>query len=373
MRRAATCSSVRRTARSAAWLGFLAASAALPVLWPAPSAAQDASRIGAAIRATCGEIDAETEAVVAGTVTDSVSGVPLRQADVHMEWKDAGGLESADAKTDGRGFFAFCRVPAGVEVTLVAYQRKTSGPVTLMVEPGMLHVQRLTVALSDPTRPGILVGRVVDSESRRPVVGATVELRQEKLRTATNAEGYFTFGNQPWGAYTLRLSNLGYAGVEVPVRVQGDLTQIVEIALSPDALELEGLTVSVQPRNMRRDMDGLVHRMDLGLGDFVTRDVLERRPMARVSDLLREVPGMQVDHRRFYTTLEVRGRSCAPNVFLDGVRYQWDPTLGVDLVSAGDLEAIEVYKGMEVPGEFLLPGQARACAAVVMWTRGVGH
>lgn len=339
----------------------------------APAAAQDANLVGSAIASTCGTIDAETEAVIAGTVADSLSGVPLRAADVHLEWVDSAGVESADAITDAQGFFAFCRVPAGVEVTLVAHQRATSGPVTLTVEPGMLHVQRLAVPLSDPSRPGVLVGRVVDAESRAPMVGATVELREKQLRTVTNAEGYFTFGSQPWGAYTLDISNLGYAAVQVPVRVQGDLTQIVEVALSQDALELEGLTVTVQPRNLRRDMDGLVHRMDLGFGNFVTRDVLERRPMAHVSELLREVPGILVEQNGLSTSLEVRGRPCAPNVFLDGVRYPWDVTSGADLVLAQDLEAIEVYKGMEIPGEFLLPGQARACAAVVLWTRGVGH
>jgi hypothetical protein len=341
----------------------------------APARAQDPATIGNAIAAACGGAlpDAQTEAVVAGTVTDSVSGVALPRADVYLLWPAGEGVDSASVTTDPNGFFAFCGVPAGREVELIAHLRALSRPVFLDVEAGMLHVQPLRIPLSDPEKPGLLVGRVVDAESRKPVVGADVRLEEKGLQTLTNGHGYFSFGPQPWGAYRLRVSTLGYADLEVPVRVSGDLTQMAEIKLAQSAVELEGITVSVRPRARSRDMEGLVRRMNVGFGTFLTREVMERRPNARVTDLLREVPGVQVNTRGFTTYVEVRGAPCTPNVFVDGMPRMWAPEEGLDFFHSSDIEAVEVYKGWaEIPGEFVMPGQIKPCAAIAIWTRSGG-
>ncbi len=340
-----------------------------------PARAQDPSAIGNAIAVACGGAlpDPKTEAVVAGIVTDSVSGVALSRADVYLLWPEGEAVDSAGVSTDANGFFTFCGVPAGREVELIAYLRVLSRPVFLDVEAGMLHVQPLHLPLSDPEKPGLLVGRVVDAKSRAPVVGAEVRLVEKDLQTLTNGHGYFSLGEQPWGAYRLEVSNLGYADLEVPVRVSGDLTQMAEIKLAQSAVELEGITVTVQPRRMYRDLEGLVRRMNVGFGTFLTRETMERRPNARVSDLLREVPGVQVNTRGFTTLLEVRGAPCTPNVFVDGIPRIWVPEEGLDFFYSSDIEAVEVYKGWaEVPGEFIMPGQIKPCAAIAIWTRSGG-
>jgi hypothetical protein len=333
--------------------------------------AQDASAIGQAIAATCGTLpDPETEAVVAGTVVDSVSGVALPRADVRMAWEVDGVLDTAGVATDADGFFAFCSVPAGGQVELLAHLRVGSNPIILDVDPGMLHVQQLQLALSDPAKPGELVGRIFDATTRTPVAGADVALQETGRRTVTNKHGYFSLGTLPWGIYTLDVKNLGYGDRTLAVRVAGDLTQIAEIALSGEALELEGLNVTVQRRAALLDVDGLIRRMSVGFGTVLTRDVMERRPNARVTDLLREVPGVQVNKRGYSTTLEVRGRSCSPNVFVDGMPRMWDPSEGLDFFVSDEIEAVEVYRGLtEIPGEFVMPGQIRPCMAIAIWTR----
>ena len=344
--------------------------AALLVL-PSLLRAQDASAIGQAIAGTCGRLpDPETEAVVAGTVVDSLSGVALPRADVRLAWQGPEGLDTAGVATNADGFFAFCSVPAGGEVELLAHLRVWSDPVTLEVEPGMLHVQRLAVPLSNSGKPGELVGRIFDANTRKPVVAADVVLKERGQRTITNSYGYFSFGTLPWGVYTLDVATLGYGERSLAVRVAGDLTQIAEIALSAEALELEGLNVTVERRAALLDIDGLVRRMGAGFGTVLARDVMERRPNARVSDLLREVSGVQVNTRGFETQLEVRGHACTPNVFVDGFPRMWDPSEGFDGLLSSELEAVEVYKGWaEIPGEFVLPGQIRPCMAVAIWTR----
>lgn len=310
---------------------------------------------------------------MAGIVTDSVSGVALSRADVRIAWEVDGALDTAGVATDADGFFAFCKVPAGGEVELLAHLRVWSSPIVLDVDPGMLHVQQLLLPLSDPAKPGELVGRIFDATTRRPIAGVDVALKETGRRTVTNKHGYFSLGTFPWGIYTLDVKNLGYGERTLAVRVAGDLTQIAEIALSAEALELEGLNVTVQRRAALLDVDGLIRRMSVGFGTVLTRDVMERRPNARVTDLLREVPGVQVNKRGYSTTLEVRGRSCAPNVFVDGMPRMWDSSEGLDFFLSSEIEAVEVYKGLaEIPGEFVMPGQMNPCMAIAIWTRRGG-
>lgn len=359
---------------------FLTVLGAVAVTTASPARAQEApptpdtlaSALGAAIRAACGPMpDGGPPAVVAGTVSDSASRVPLGRARVRMEWQSAGDpqVSALETETDSRGYYQFCGAPAGEEIVLVADLRGPSAPVSLEVEPGTLHVQHLVLALSDPSRPGILVGRVIDAGSRRPVANAEVELlEREGTRTLTNPAGYFSFGTQPWGVYRVSVRALGYEDRTAPVRIQGGVAEAVEIAVSTEPIPIAGVEVTVQGHMGRHNLDEMVRRMRLGFGSFVTRDRIERRPSARVLDLLRETPGLSVRFSGATPVFEVRGRSCSPDVYVDGVLWPFGVDYAVDL-PASEIEAIEVYKGFaEVPGIFWRLRTA-PCAVIVVWTR----
>jgi hypothetical protein len=344
------------------------------MLLPSPGRAQNSSVVRRAIAQTCGELpDPKTEAVVAGVVVDSISGVALPDAEVRLSWKGAtnGKRGSRNTKTTAGGFFVFCKVPANVTALLSAHLRVTRGSDLEIAEPGELYIQDVLLPVSTTTDPGVLVGRVVDAQTRTPLVGATVRLVERGDVTATNDHGYFSFGKQPFGIYMLEVKMMGYKVRKAPVRVAGDFTQEAEIDLSQEPIELPGLNVMVRPRNQRFDLDGMVRRMTLGIGSFITRDVLEKRPRARITDLLRDTPGISVfvNRDRSYT-LEVQGRACAPDVFIDGV-YYIDSDNSLDIPSAADLEAIEIYKGVsEIPAVYLRPSpQKPPCAVIAAWTR----
>jgi hypothetical protein len=67
-------------------------------------------------------------------------------------------------------------------------------------------------------------------------------------------------------------------------------------------------------------------------------------------------------------TVFVRGKTCIPQVFVDGRLYRLDPILGFDEPFGSDLCAIEVYTGpASVPGEFAYGSDP--CGAVVVWTK----
>ncbi len=337
---------------------------------PGPLLGQDPSTVGAAIAAACRGIpDPERSAVIAGTVTDARTGVALPGALVSITWEEED-PRRLEAEADLNGFFAFCDVPGGREVGVSATLRVTGDPILLETEAGMLHMVPLTLPLSDPTSDGTLMGRVIDEETREPVEGASVFLWDEEIRaaTVTNKWGYFSLGAHAWGIYTLRVNHVAYGTTEASVRIAGDMTESVELALSQKPIELEGIVVKAQSRLRAWDMDGLVRRMDAGWGWFITRDRMERTPAWRLQDFLRDVPGVRLVHNRLSTTMVVRGRSCAPAVFVDGMPWVFELDFALQQFMADQMEAVEVYRsGMEIPGEFRT--QSDPCAVIAIWTR----
>jgi hypothetical protein len=350
----------------------LPALALAALLVPTPSTGQDASALGAAIARACGTVvDPATQAVLAGTVTDSITGTGLPNARVKIVWQTRADpvASSADVTTDRTGLYTFCAVPANVTVLLSATLGKSSPPITVPIEAGMLHVEPIRLPVSDPTKPGVLVGRIVDAASRAPLDGVSVRIPELDATALTNERGYFSFGERPWGVYTLRLERLGYSAREISVHVTGNLSQNVEVELPQQPVEVEGVTVTVAPRRLRQDLEGLIRRMNLGFGAFLTRETLERRPEVRLSEHLREMPGVAVFRDGIRAYLEVRGKNCTPDVYLDGQMFPVDPEVGINEYFTQDLEAIELYKGTEVPPEFIRPGFQYPCAVVLVWTR----
>ena len=334
--------------------------------------AQDSSVLGAAIAQTCGvSMDPETQGVLAGVVADSLTMDPLPNARVKIVWQGEDDLSanSATVDTDAKGFYAFCGVPGNVMVLLTATLRVSSPARTVLVEPGMLTVEAIYLAVSDPTKPGLVVGRVIDDATRAPIEGVAVQVGDAGGSVLTNSRGYFVIGERPAGTYRLRITHLAYEDREVSFHVAGNLTQSLEIPLTTRPIELPGITVTAAPTRYRKDLEGLIRRMDMGFGDFITRETLERRPEARLSDFVREIPGVLVFMQGQRAAVEVRGSSCTPDVFLDGIPFDMDPEVGLNQLFIQELEAIEVYKGQEVPGEFLKVGFQRPCMAIVIWSR----
>lgn len=342
------------------------------LLAPRSAASQDASLLGAAIAQTCGtRWNPETQGVLAGLVADSLTLDPLPNARVKIVWQGDEDLSAntATVDTDAKGFYAFCGVPGGAMVLLTATLRVSSPARTVFIEAGMLNLESIFLPVSDPTTPGLVVGRVIDEASRAPIEGAEVRVRAEGGTVLTNKRGYFILGEKPAGNYQIQVKHLAYAERQIPFYVAGNLTQNLEIMLTSEAIELPGITVTTAPSRYRRDLEGLIHRINLGFGNFITRETLENHPNPRLADLMRELPGVLVFMNGMKASLEVRGRTCTPDVFMDGRPFALDPDLGLNQLIVQELEAIEVYKSSEVPGEFLQVGFQRPCMAIVVWSR----
>lgn len=116
-------------------------------------------------------------------------------------------------------------------------------------------------------------------------------------------------------------------------------------------------------------------------GVFVGRAEIERRDPRRTSDLLRGVAGVTPGRppagvgrprvRMDRTPFRPGRRACRVRYFVDGVPMPGDGGFRVDDLAPGEVEAVEVYRGVsEVPPRF--QRREDRCGTVVIWTRAPG-
>jgi hypothetical protein len=252
-----------------------------------------------------------------------------------------------------------------------------------------------------------LRGTVMDDSLSRPIPRATVTLLNPRggalRRTLTNDAGVFWFPISETGSYTLRAEHIGYRSADTPTLqvatygVRRNDTLEVAIRLREEAILLAPLEVVVTQRRSPV-LDGFYHRLRRGFGEYITRDDVERRGALTVTDLLVTVPGIrQLSSGRgsgrtltMARALAQSTGSCPIQFYVDGMLMNrsspgimislQDESSGIlfpeddddftidDVVSAADIEGVEIYKGLAgVPAEFL-NGQAR-CGVIAIWTR----
>jgi TonB family protein len=113
---------------------------------------------------------------------------------------------------------------------------------------------------------------------------------------------------------------------------------------------------------------GFYERLESGLGGhFVTRDDIEQGNPRLLTDILRRVAGLEVLRG---TRVRMRGRTCAPLVWLDGIAM---PSGEVDLNSfpPSSIEGIELYlTASGAPQRYQGTVDRSRCGTILLWSRG---
>jgi outer membrane cobalamin receptor len=133
--------------------------------------------------------------------------------------------------------------------------------------------------------------------------------------------------------------------------------------MSVSPIQLEALVV-VSERRDSWFLEDFQQRRETRSGSFFDREDIEQRQPMNTSDLFRMVPGARVlPSGPFGQTVRLRG-GCEPALWVDGLPLRTVEGMD-DILSAMDLEALEVYHGVNLPVQF----GSNPCGAIVAWTR----
>jgi len=204
---------------------------------------------------------------------------------------------------------------------------------------------------------GRVVGRVVDAETGRGLAGARVVVRGTTVGALAGVEGRFVLASVPAGTQALVLSYIGYAEQTVTdVVVVPGSTRSIDVTLTPVALALDGVTVSVagQRGTVSRALDE--QRNATGVVSAISAEQISRSPDGDAAAAIQRVSGVTVQDGKFvfvrglgerYTTTSLNG-SRVPSP--EPERRM----VPLDLFPAGLLQTITTSKTFtpNLPGDF---------------------
>lgn len=254
-----------------------------------------------------------------------------------------------------------------------------------------------------------LRGRLLDLETDNPIAAGLLTLLDADssvVATAvSNASGEWQISLTGAGVYYVAAERIGYERwVAGPVELSADDTVSSLFHLRPSPVVMDPIEVRATAVRRYLEFNGFFERQRGNFGHFVTPQTIERRQAARVTDLLRAIPGVQLvaaaGGSAGPSQIHLRGSSlsqggvCRPRVFVDGLIYSRGDSRPVrireenaterevdeerrlenmsldDLGHPSTIAAIEIYRSAsQVPVQFGGSSVETLCGVIVVWTR----
>ena len=229
------------------------------------------------------------------------------------------------------------------------------------------------------SQPRGTVTGTVSSASKVGLAEAKVRVAGTPLTTVTRVDGTFDVQGVPVGRQSLEVTRIGYSPKTVTIAVTAGETSNTSIVL--EAFTLETVTVTASA-DTSPGIRGFMERKARGSGWYFTREEMDLMQPRQVTDVLRRVPGMQIEvaggpmsggNPTARTGRNISGAAgpCNMTYYLNGSPLELSGGLSINhFVAADDLAAVEVYTGSAaIPPEFNSSMRGARCGVVAVWTR----
>jgi hypothetical protein len=301
--------------------------------------------------------------------------------------------------TAADGSYHVCGIPGDTRVTTQARAPgRSSGWIEVTVPSGGLALrdfllgERPTVVARAPAAAGAadtgaahqaappaplgtarLAGTVTGSTGK-PLEGALVLLLGTSVSTRSNEQGQFRLSGLPAGTQSVEFREIGYSPKRYAVDLAPQRESKLSAVLDEHATVLKEIEVTARKGS---DIPGFDERRKNGFGTYLTREDIEKRGSINMTDLFRQIPGVQVlwDGSEYVVQMAraaAMGTSCPVQWFIDGSPFLVSGDDMDQVLRPEDIDAIEVYKSAtDTPVQFQTAGNA-ACGTIVVWTRRGG-
>ncbi|WP_298107018.1 TonB-dependent receptor [uncultured Bacteroides sp.] len=193
---------------------------------------------------------------------------------------------------------------------------------------------------------GAIRGRIIDN-TKQALPGASIYI--EKLHTGVTSDvnGFYTFSNLDPGIYTVKVTYVGYAPVELKITIPEGKTLDKDVMLN-EGLELQEVVVGGAFQGQRRAINS--QRSNLGITNVVSADQVGKFPDSNIGDALKRISGINVQYDQGEARFgQVRGTSAdLSSVTINGNRVpsaEGDTrNVQLDLIPADMIQTIEVNK-----------------------------
>jgi hypothetical protein len=281
--------------------------------------------------------------------------------------------------TNKFGVFKFCGLPMDLDATVQASRAGIfTGEVAVSTSGTPLTFENLTIAEPRPVPvTGVVRGIVVGLDDR-PLQGARVEAPMTGAANISKDDGSFALEGLPTGTQLLVVRRVGFEPTHVPVNITSRQPTVLNVVLGPRVNVMDPVLVTAR-RNYALDKVGFTARQRAGWGTFFTHDEIVRRNAQKLTDMMRDLPGISVMNglggasvvSSRQTAILGGGRGGAggsrcPLIYVDGIQWR--------AIDPGDLDNFVIpteVVGMEVYRPGRAPVQYRGiedCIVIVVWT-----
>jgi len=197
-------------------------------------------------------------------------------------------------------------------------------------------------------------GKVVDSHTGEPLIGANVTLEHTHYTTSVQLDGSFAFKHIPAGTYSVVVSTVGYLSskpILVEVTAQGQVREI-RVSLEQSAIVLEEAQITAASAGSDRLARRLEQRSDM-VQNILSARTIEISPDVTVANALQRVSGVviQRDNTGEGRYAIIRGMEQRyNNTLVNGIKipspddkYRFVP---MDIFPADMVERLEVIKAL---------------------------
>jgi len=219
----------------------------------------------------------------------------------------------------------------------------------------------------------------VTAANKLPVAQARVRVMGTDLAATTREDGGFDIPGVPVGKQKLQVQMVGYTPAAMPIEIVAGETLKIDPVLEP--LPLETVTVTADP-NFFVGIAGFEERKARGSGRYFTREEIKTMQPRQVTDVLRRVPGMQIETvlgglsggsptARTGRNISGANAPCVMAYYVNGSPLPLPADISINnFVAADDVAAMEVYTGSsQIPPEFNSSLHGSRCGVVAIWTR----
>jgi outer membrane receptor protein involved in Fe transport len=166
----------------------------------------------------------------------------------------------------------------------------------------ILVMSTTSQALGAPkVREAEITGKLVDSETGEPVVGAAVQVAETAIGALSDVDGNFVVRRVPLGKHTLVVKCVGYANLSVEgVEVGEKGSARMDLVLTPETVQ-SGLTVKVTAESVRNTEASLLKQRQLSLvvSDAISSEEITRSGSGNAAAALEKVTGATVVGGKF--------------------------------------------------------------------------
>ena len=211
----------------------------------------------------------------------------------------------------------------------------------------LLYTAILTLCCLPLFSQNIFKARVIDEETKEPLIGATVLVKEVQLGASSDTNGYIEIKNIPDGKYDIEFRYIGYKTKEREITFPLKANEVIEIELKPEETNLKEIVVSATRSS--RSIDDIPTRIEtIVAGELEEKAVMQP---GNIKMLLAESTGIQTQQTSATsasTSIRIQGLDGKYTQLLkDGFPIYSGFASGLSILQIPplDLKRVEVIKG----------------------------